>query len=93
MKIDAGFQRSSRRFDCVCYGLRIGEWFGVELIRKYLTMRGIGAYDDLLGMFFFFFLNRKRRLEMVAETNSKEDFCFFKIKESGNVYFLFISFI
>ena len=55
MKIDAGFQRSSRRFDFVCYGLRIGEWFGVELIRKYLTMRGIGAFDDLLGMVFFFF--------------------------------------
>ena len=54
MKIDAGFQRSSRRFDFVCYGLRIGEWF-VELIRKYLTMRGIGAFDDLLGMVFFFF--------------------------------------
>ena len=59
MKIDAGFQRSSRRFDCVCYGLRIGEWFGVELIRKYLTMRGIGAFDDLLGMVFFFFFEQE----------------------------------
>ena len=72
MKIDTGFQIGTARFHCVCYGLRICDWFGVEVIKKYLGMRGIGVFDDFSGMSFFF--ERKRELEMDAKTHSKVNY-------------------
>ena len=72
MKIDTGFQIVTARFHCVCYGLRICDWFGVEVIKKYLGMRGIGVFDDFSGMSFFF--ERKRELEMDAKTHSKVNY-------------------
>ena len=56
----------------MCYGLRIGEWFGVEVIKKYLGMRGIGVFDDFSGMIFF---DRKHGLEMDAKHTQKLTIC------------------
>ena len=47
MKIDTSFQIGTAMFGCmcVCYGLRIGDWFGVEVIKRYLGIGGIGVFD------------------------------------------------
>ena len=44
MKIDTGLQVGTAIFGCmcVCFGLRIGDWFGVEEIQKYFEMCKIG---------------------------------------------------
>ena len=54
MKIGTGFQIGTARFDCLCYGLRIGHWFSVKVIKKYLGMCGTGVFDHFSRMFFFF---------------------------------------
>ena len=54
---------------CVCYGFRIGDWFGEEVIQKYWEMCRLGVLNDCSRMFFFFFfLERKHVLEMDGET-------------------------
>ena len=53
MKIGTGFKIGTARFDCLCYGLRIGHWFSVEVIKKYLGMCGTGVFDHFSRMFFF----------------------------------------
>ena len=40
---------------CVCYGFRIGDWFGEEVIQKYWEMCRLGVLNDCSRMFFFFF--------------------------------------
>ena len=72
MKIGTGFKIGTARFDCLCYGLRIGHWFSVEVIKKYLGMCGTGVFDHFSRMFFF--LERKHGLEMDAETHSEVNY-------------------
>ena len=56
----------------MCCGLRIGDWFGLEVIQKYLEVRGIGLLDDFPG--FFFFLERKHGQEIDRETHSRVNY-------------------
>ena len=53
MEIDTSFQIGTARFDFLCYGLRIGDWFNVEVIKKYLGMCGTGVFDHFSRMGFF----------------------------------------
>ena len=45
MEIDTGLEKGTARFGWVCYGLRIGDRFGVEAIQKYLEICRIGVFD------------------------------------------------
>ena len=71
MKIDTGLQVGTAIFGCmcVCFGLRIGDWFGVEVIQKYFEMCKIGLWYDFHKMRIF--LERKHGLEMDGKTHSK----------------------
>ena len=40
----------SCKFGCDCDDLGIGEWYGAEVIRKYLDMCQIGVLDDFSRM-------------------------------------------
>ena len=44
MQIRTGLQIGTARFGCVFYGFRIGDWFGAEVIQKYLEICWIGAF-------------------------------------------------
>ena len=57
-----------------CYGFRIGDWFGAEVIQKYLKMCGIGVLDDFSGVVYF--LDRKHGLEIDGETHSRVNYLF-----------------
>ena len=41
------------KFECDWHDLGIGEWYGAEVIRKYLDMCGIGVLDDFTRMDFY----------------------------------------
>ena len=60
IQIRTGLQIGTARFGCVCYGFRIGDWFGAEVIQKYLEICWIGALDDFSGVVFI--LERKHGL-------------------------------
>ena len=57
----------------MCCGLRIGDWFGLEVIQKYLEMCGIGLLDDFPGIFLFF-LERKHGQEIDREAHSRVNY-------------------
>ena len=56
------------KFECDWHGLGIGEWYGAEVIRKYLDMCGIGVLDDFTRMDFYW---RGNSLEMDEGTHSR----------------------
>ena len=70
MKTDTGFHMGTARFDCVCYELKIGNWFGVEAIENIWECAGQTCFMFFLEWFFF----SRRNMEMDEETHSKVNY-------------------